>query len=96
VTPRRERGVGAMPVTAKQQRRGPWAAAGRGPGRGGGRSVHGTRSHAVWEGNNGGERCRQVGPAQGTVKILIYLNNFQMSLNCFDQKLDLPSSKIFK
>jgi hypothetical protein len=45
------------------------------------------------------------GPAQekekraepkGIVKILIYSNKFQTSLNCFDQKVDLPSSKKFK
>jgi hypothetical protein len=34
--------------------------------------------------------------AHDTVESLIYSNNFQMSSNCFDQKVDLPSSKKFK
>jgi hypothetical protein len=53
----------------------------------------------------GREREGARGPAQemeewagskGIVKILIYSNNFQTSSNCFDQKLDLSSSKNFK
>jgi hypothetical protein len=30
---------------------------------------------------------------EGTGKFSIYSNKFQTSLNCFDQKVDLPSSK---
>jgi hypothetical protein len=36
-----------------------------------------------------------VGPEE-TVEFFIYSNNFQTSLNCFDQKVDLPSPKNFK
>jgi hypothetical protein len=43
----------------------------------------------------GGEKGKWAGPI-GIVNFLIYSNNFQMSLNCFDQKVDLPSSKNFK
>jgi hypothetical protein len=35
---------------------------------------------------------REMGRAQDTEESLIYSNNFQMSFNCFDQKVDLPSS----
>jgi hypothetical protein len=41
------------------------------------------------------EKEKWVGPKE-RVKFFIYSNNFQVSLNCFDQKVDLPSSKIFK
>jgi hypothetical protein len=37
-----------------------------------------------------------MGRAQETGESLIYSNNFQMSLNYFDQKVDLPSSKKFQ
>jgi hypothetical protein len=33
---------------------------------------------------------------EGTRTFLIYSNEFQTSSNCFDQKVDLPSSKNFK
>jgi hypothetical protein len=45
------------------------------------------------------------GPARGkekcavpkeTVEFFIYSNNFQISSNCFDQKVDLSSAKNFK
>jgi hypothetical protein len=39
---------------------------------------------------------REMDRAHDTVESLIYSNNFQMSSNCFDQKVDLPSSKKFK
>jgi hypothetical protein len=54
-----------------------------------------------WEGE-GEESNGACGPAQGKGKwaelegigrILIYSNKFQTSLNCFEQKLDLPSPK---
>jgi hypothetical protein len=41
------------------------------------------------------EKEKGVGP-KGIVKILVYSNNFQMSSNCFDQKVDLQNSKNFK
>jgi hypothetical protein len=47
-------------------------------------------------GQSGGKKnVRWAGPNR-IVKISIYSNNFQMSSNCFDQKLDLPSSKNIK
>jgi hypothetical protein len=33
---------------------------------------------------------------KGIVKFFIYSKRFQMSMNCFDQKVNLPSSKNFK
>jgi hypothetical protein len=41
------------------------------------------------------EKEKRAGP-KGIVKIWIYSNNFQTSSNCFEQKVDLPSSKNFK
>jgi hypothetical protein len=41
------------------------------------------------------EKEKRAGP-KGIVKILIYSNNLQTSSNCFDQKVDLPSSRNFK
>jgi hypothetical protein len=41
------------------------------------------------------EKEKRYGP-KGIVKFFIYSNNFQTSLNCFDQKVDLPSSKNLK
>jgi hypothetical protein len=41
------------------------------------------------------EKEKRAGP-KGIVIFLIYSNNFQTSLNCFDQKVDLPNSKNFK
>jgi hypothetical protein len=76
---------------------------------GGGRQSGDTREGEGGEfgqvGPPGRERDGARGPAQekdkrarpkGIVKILIYSNNFQMSSNCFTQKVDLPSSKKFK
>jgi hypothetical protein len=49
-----------------------------------------------------GRRVGACGPARGkekwagpeeAVEFLIYSNNFQTSLNCFDQKVEFPSSK---
>jgi hypothetical protein len=37
-----------------------------------------------------------VGRAQRNSNFFIYSDNFQMSSNCFDKKVDLPSSKSFK
>jgi hypothetical protein len=34
-----------------------------------------------------------LGQARGTVTFGIYSNQFQTSLICFDQKVDLPNSK---
>jgi hypothetical protein len=39
---------------------------------------------------------KRNGRAEETMESLIYSNNFQMSSNCFDQKVDLSSSKNFK
>jgi hypothetical protein len=50
----------------------------------------------------GEERCGVRGPAwgkgewaepEGIGRFFIYLNKFQTSSNCLDQKVDLPSSK---
>jgi hypothetical protein len=46
----------------------------------------------MWAGRGEGN---WVGPEE-TVNVLIYLNNFLTNLNCFDQNVDLPSSKIYK
>jgi hypothetical protein len=42
-----------------------------------------------------GEKENRLG-RRGIVKCFIYSNNFQICLNCFDPKVDLPSSKYFK
>jgi hypothetical protein len=64
----------------------------------------GGESSVEW-GSPGREREGARGPAQEKekragpkviVKILIYSNNFRTSLNCFDQKVELPSFKNFK
>jgi hypothetical protein len=56
-----------------------------------------------WEGEGEGEKkSGACGPAwgkeecadpEGTGKFSIYSNKFQTSAICFDQKVDLPSSK---
>jgi hypothetical protein len=46
-------------------------------------------------GGGGGGEENWAGPEE-TVKVLIYLNNSPTSQICFDQKVDLPSSKILK
>jgi hypothetical protein len=63
---------------------GPWPTA-RGRGRGE------EQGHV---GQPGGKRSGS-GPKKQW-NFLIYSNNFQMSSNCFDQKVDLPRSKNFK
>jgi hypothetical protein len=50
------------------------------------------RAWKKWAGRGEG---KWAGPEE-TVKVLIYLNNFPTNLNCFDQKVDLSSSKIYK
>jgi hypothetical protein len=49
----------------------------------------------TWKIGAGRGEGQWAGPEE-TVKVLIYLNNFPTNLNCFDQKVDLPSSKIYK
>jgi hypothetical protein len=38
---------------------------------------------------------KQAG-SKRNIDFFIYSNNFQMSSNCFDPKVDIPSSKNFK
>jgi hypothetical protein len=72
-----------------------WGGAGaRWRSRGSGRPVSPGRER---EGARGPaqEKEKRAGP-KVIVKILIYSNNFRTSLNCFDQKVELPSFKNFK
>jgi hypothetical protein len=51
------------------------------------------KTDGVWAGS--GKEKKWVRP-KGIVNFLIYSKRFQTSMNCFDQKVDLPSSKNFK
>jgi hypothetical protein len=54
----------------------------------------GNRGGRAWAGP-GKKKGKWAGP-NGIVNFFIYSNNFQTSLNCFDQKVDVSSSKNFK
>jgi hypothetical protein len=63
----------------------------RGPQR-----IAGGRERREAQGTWAGPERKRHGLPEGTRIFLIYSNEFQTSLNCFDQKIYLPSSKNFK